>query len=218
MSAVLVILNDIDPAVEAEYETWYWHDHLPQRFELFGQRPARRYRRAAGQGREYFTFYETEGLAAFEAAAYRAALREPTEATRRIMPHFRNMVRSLCIPVLDCGCGTAGAVAALALEPEEAAAGRLRDTLAPRFERLVKAPGITRCRLWQTDVTATRSPNPESRLRSAADSWIPWLAVVEGISPERVGAAAGELACDPALASAHPPASPPCYRLLNALP
>lgn len=113
MSAVLVIFNDIDPAAEAEYEAWYWQDHLPQRFELFGKRSARRYRRDAGEGREYFTCYEVESLATFSSSDCQQTLREPTEGTRRMMPHFRNMVRSLCVPVLDMGEGTAGVVAAL---------------------------------------------------------------------------------------------------------
>jgi hypothetical protein len=218
MPAILAIFNDIDPAVEAQYETWYWHDHLPQRFDLFGQRPARRYRRIGGDGRDYFTFYEVPSLATFASAEYQATLREPTEGTRRIMPHFRNMLRSLCTPLLDTGCGTAGVVAALPLEPDEATAARLRDALAPQFDRLVQAPGITRCRLWRSDVEASRAPNPESRLRGDADAFIPWLIVVEGISAERVGDAARSLASDPALAAARSPASPPCYVLLNALP
>jgi hypothetical protein len=218
MSAVLVIFNDLAGGVEAQYETWYWHDHLPQRWALFGQRPARRYRRVAGEGREYFTFYEVAGLEAFQAPDYQATLREPTEDTRRIMPHFRNMLRSLCVPVLDRGGGTAGAVAAVPLQPDEATAARLPGALAPHFERLTRSPGITRCRLWQTDLAATRAPNPESRLRGDADAWIPWLIVAEGIAPEPVAAAARELASDPVVAAARPPASPPCYVLLNALP
>jgi hypothetical protein len=218
MSAVLVIFNDIDPAAEAHYESWYWQDHLPQRWELFGRLSARRYRRIGGEGREYFTFYEVPGLATFASPEYQATLREPTQGTRRIMPHFRNMVRSLCRPVLDTGRGTGGVVAAMALEPDEATASRLSDTLAPHFDRLIATPCITRCRLWQTDIAATRAPNPESGLRGNADAWIPWIVVVEGSSPERVASAAQEVASDPLLASARPPASPPRYALLNALP
>ena len=218
MSAVLVIFNDIDPAVEAQYETWYWQDHLPQRWELFGRRPARRYRRIGGEGREYFTFYEVPGLAMFASPEYQATLREPTEGTRRIMPHFRNMVRSLCTSVLDTGRGTGGIVAAIPLEPDEVTAARLGEALAPRFNRLIEAPCITRCRLWQTDMAATRAPNPESRLRGDSDAWIPWIIVMEGSSPERVASAARELASDPIVAAARPAASPACYRLLAALP
>lgn len=218
MSAVLVIFNDIDPAVEAQYETWYWQDHLPQRWELFAGRPARRYRRIDGEGREYFTFYEVPGLATFSSPEYQATLREPTEGTRRIMPYFRNMVRSLCTPVLDTGRGTGGFVAPVPLEPDEATASRLKDALAPRFKRLLEAPCITRCRLWQTDVAATRTPNPESRLRGDSDAWIPWIIVVEGSSPQRVASAAREFAGDPIVAQARPPLSPASYMLLAALP
>ena len=218
MSAILAIFNDLDPAVEDQYETWYWHDHLPQRFGLFARLPARRYRRIAGEGRAYFTFYEVPGLATFASPEYQATLREPTEGTRAIMPYFRNMVRSLCVPVLDLGCGTGGVAAALALSPDETTGAALRDALAPQFEQLVTTPGITRCRLWQTDVEATRAPNPESRLRAGGDALIAWIAVIEGIAVNRVGDAARRIAALPALASARPPASPPCYTLLNALP
>ena len=218
MYAALIIFNDIDPAAEAEYEIWYWQDHLRQRWALFGNRPARRYQRVAGEGREYFTFYEVESLATFASPAYQATLREPTEGTRRIMPHFRNMSRSLCVPALEQGDGTGGVVATLPLHPDEATAQRLPALLAPQFERLLAGPGITRCRLWQTDVTATRAPNPESRLRGQSDELVPWLIVAEGSSIERVGAAARQLASDPLVAAANPPASPPIYTLLAALP
>jgi hypothetical protein len=214
----LVILNDIDPAAEAEYETWYWQDHLRQRWELFDRRPARRYRRIAGEGRTYFTFYEAPGLDTFRSAAYQATLQEPTEGTRHIMPSFRNMARSLCVPVLDTGWGTGGIVAALPLEPDAATARQLRGALAPQFERLQAQPGITRLRLWQSDVEATNAPNPESRLRGGTDASIAWMIVVEGALEERVADAARALASDPLVVRASPPAVPPCYRLLAALP
>jgi hypothetical protein len=218
MSAVLAIWNDIDPAVEADYEAWYWQDHLPQRWELFGRHSARRYHRVAGDGRDYFTFYEVQDLATFTSPEYQASLREPDEGTRRIMPHFRRMSRSLCEVVLDRGQGTGGVVASFPLTPDEAAARHLAEAVAASFDRLLESPGITRCRLWHTDLTATRVPNPESRLRGQPDDCVDWAIVVEGSSVERVAAAARQLCSEAIVAAAHPPESPPIYTLLAALP
>jgi len=218
MPAVLAIWNDIDPAVEADYEAWYWQDHLPQRWDLFGRHCARRYRRVAGEGRDYFTFYEVQDLAVFASPAYEASRREPTEGTRRMMPHFRRMSRSLCEVMLDRGAGTGGVVATLTLTPHEATSQRLVEALEASFDRLLQAPGITRCRLWHTDLAATRAPNPESRLRGQPDDCVDWAIVVEGSAVERVAAAARALCSGPAVAAAHPPESPPLYTLLAALP
>ena len=218
MSAVLAIWNDIDPTIEAQYEAWYWQDHLPQRWALFGRGSARRYRRIAGNGRDYFTFYEAQDLAAFASPEYQASLREPTEGTRRIMPHFRRMNRSLCNVLLDQGGGTGGMVASLVLSPDDAAAQRLPEAVAGQFGRLLEAPGITRCRLWRADLAATRTPNPESRLRAQPDESPEWAIVLEGVSGERVEAAARLLAADPVVAAARAPDPPPIYRLLIALP
>lgn len=218
MSAVLAIWNDIDPAVEADYEAWYWQDHLPQRWELFGRHCARRYRRVAGDGRDYFTFYEVQDLAAFTSPEYQASLREPDEGTRWIMPHFRRMSRSLCEVVRDRGQGTGGLVTTLPLTPDEATAPRLAEALAVSFDRLLESPGITRCRLWHANLAATRAPNPESRLRGQPDDCIDWAIVVEGSSVERVAAAARQLCSEAIVAAAHPPESPPIYTLLAALP
>jgi hypothetical protein len=218
MPAVLAIWNDIDPAIEADYEAWYWQDHLPQRWALFGRHCARRYRRVAGDGRDYFTFYEVEDLAIFASPEYQASLREPTEGTRRMMPHFRRMSRSLCEVVLDRGEGTGGVAATLALAPVDATSLHLPAALKASFDRLLELPGITRCRLWHTDLAATRAPNPEARLRGQPDDCIDWAIVVEGSTVERVAAAARVLCSQPVVAPAHPPASPPLYTLLAALP
>lgn len=218
MPAVLAIWNDIDPAVEADYEAWYWHDHLPQRWAIFGRHGARRYRRLSGDGRDYFTFYEVDDLATFASPEYLGSLREPTAGTRRMMPHFRRMSRSLCEVVLDRGRGTGGVVATLMLTPDDSTSKRLADALAAAFDRLLQSPGITRCRLWHTDLAATRAPNPETRLRGQPDDCIDWAIVVEGSTVERVADAARGLRTDAVVAAAHPPESPPIYTLLAALP
>jgi hypothetical protein len=203
---ILAILNDIDDLLgPAEYEAWYQRDHLPERVSVPGFRHARRYRRVTGEGATYFTFYETEAPEVLRSAAYAARLAAPTPWTRRVMPHFRGMCRTVCRVETDVGAGVGGVVA-VAGTAEHPAGGT-----APALHGLLERPGITRLRLWRADTDAGLA-NPEAALRPGGDASLVRILVVEGTMEDAVQAAAvlAAEACGIA-------AAPVTYRLLSAL-
>ena len=59
MNGFLVIANDIDPAVEDEFQRWYHDEHLDQRLAVPGFLSARRYLGVEAAPR-YAALYETE--------------------------------------------------------------------------------------------------------------------------------------------------------------
>ena len=186
---VLCVLNDLAEGTDrADYEAWYQRDHLPDRLAVPGFRHARRYRRLRGSGQEYFTFYETDTPAVLASAAYVARLAEPTAWTRRMMPFFRAMSRSVCEVAADIGGGGVGGIVALvgAAEPPGPAA---REALADEVAR----PAVTRARLWRGDPGAG-VPNPEARLRPGGDMSFPTVLLIEGTEAEAVAEAAREAA------------------------
>src|SRR5436305_9906182 len=104
--AVICVWNDIDAEIEGDYERWYQWDHLPDRIGIPGFKSCRRFVRVAGEGRQYFTFSDLESLDVSRSPAYVARLKEVTEWTRRIMPHFRRAIRFAADVTVDRGDGT----------------------------------------------------------------------------------------------------------------
>ena len=199
---VLAVLNDLDAACDrAEYEAWYQDDHMPDRLAVPGFRHARRYRRADGPGQEYFTFYETDSPAVLRTPAYVARLAAPTDATVRLMRHFRAMCRSICAVAHDAGGGIGGLVAVLG------------NPTAPPALPFTPAPGgaVTRIRLWRA--VEDLAVNPEASLRPGSDTGLAALLVVEGTHAEAVRNATAAAAAALGL-----PGQPSLYTLIYASP
>ena len=109
----LAIWNDCAPGREAEYETWYQGEHLPERLAVPGILRGRRYEAIAGEP-HYFTYYETVSPGVFASPEYLERVENPTPMTRKIMSGiFIDMSRTVCRRVA-CHGDTRGAVAVTA--------------------------------------------------------------------------------------------------------
>ena len=217
-SAVLLVWNDVAAAAEAEYNEWYWAEHLPERVGIPGFLSGRRYI-ADSPGPRYFTWYPLRSLDVLHSPAYRERLENPTDWTRRMMPSFRNMCRTGCRLRADLGrgLGAAGLVLSVAppeSDPPDAVAARVTEAI---FTPLSTVAGLVRAQLWQGDDAVSRTATAESALRDREDTMADWTIFVEAADRATLdrtadiltaAAAAGGLACDP----------PVFYRLLHALP
>ena len=47
---ILVVMMDVDPAHEDEFNRWYNDEHLPERLEILGYVSARRFKLEEGEG------------------------------------------------------------------------------------------------------------------------------------------------------------------------
>ncbi len=93
--ALLVASMNVDPAAEAEFNEWYNAEHLPQLGAVPGVLCARRYRSAeAKPERKYLALYSLTGPEVSRSAAWTKAA--DTEWTRRMRPHFRDMLVLRC--------------------------------------------------------------------------------------------------------------------------
>ena len=210
---VLAISCDVDPAHDAEFSEWYQRQHVAERLGVPGFIDARRYEAPEGTPR-YLAFYRLESAEALTGPRYREALANPTRWTRRTMPWFRDMTRSVCRITLDHGRGVGGWISWVATGPRAGAAESCRARLDGLFEQLSADPEIVRVQLWETDHGITTQPNPEQALRPGGDRVTDWIVTAEAISD---GAAArATAAVREAVAGSEfvPGASPaPCYRL-----
>jgi hypothetical protein len=216
---VLAIWNNVVPDSEAEFNEWYIRDHLPDRVSLPGFRRGRRWLALEG-GPRYFTFYEIEDAAVMHSPDYLDSHENPTDWTRRMMPAFRDMNRSICRVTAKRHRGDGGIAGVVRLTPADGAAAALRRWIAETVvPGLMEAPDMLSACLWELDAAASRMPDTtETRLREGRDAVVDWVFLVEAARPEalKAVAAAVDAASARAAGAAHVGALEP-YRLLSAL-
>lgn len=97
VTALLVLWNDIDPELEAEYNRWHAHEHVPERCTVPGIMWGRRYRQRLPAGSpRYLTLYGLSNPDVMDSEPYQRLLQEPTSTSRRMRPALRNVSRWLC--------------------------------------------------------------------------------------------------------------------------
>lgn len=186
---ILLVLNDVLESSEEEFNRWYQQEHVPDRLGVPGFKTARRYHALDAQ-RAYMAVYECESIGVLSSQAYRERLAKPTDWTQRIMPSFRNMLRSACRQTWSAGDGVGGCAIVVQCKPQggrqDAARRFVKDRLA---QDLMRSASMVRMSLWEADASATGGPSPEMVLRGGADKSADWVLFLESCDPERTAAA-----------------------------
>ena len=176
---VLLVLNDVVEACEEEFNRWYQQQHIPERLGVPGFRSARRYRAVDGQP-AYMAVYECESIGVLMSKAYLERLANPTDWTRKVMPSFRNMLRSACRGTWSVGAGVGGGAIVVQCKPtqgrEDAVRRFVKDSLAPR---LMQSASLVRMSLWEADAAFTGGPSSEMALRGGSDKSADWVLFLE---------------------------------------
>ncbi len=184
-TAVLAIWSDVAPGGDAEFNHWYTCEHVPERVAVPGFLRGRRYLAVSGSP-TYFTLYETEGLDTLGGGPYVTRLNNPTPWTSRVLPLFRNTSRTACRVTLSLGRGVGGSLATLRLGPRDDREAELRGWLVgTALPALGEQPGIVGVHLCEADLSATRVPTQEQKLRDRQDEVARWIILVEsgGVEP-----------------------------------
>lgn len=212
---ILALWNDCAPEGEADYERWYMADHLPERVGIPGFRFGRRYRRVEGD-RTYFTFYETDSPSVLWSPVYLERLQNPTSWTQRVMPSFRNTIRTVCRRAASRGTALGGHVATFRAMAEDTPGpdveAELRRSILPD---LLARDGVCHVHLWIATRQQTPSKTVETDIRGA-DEMLSWAVVVETtseVAARAMGADARLRARIEQLAPSGQPAAG-CYRLI----
>ena len=95
-AALLVVLTDVGPEHDAEFNSWYNEEHLPERLSAPGFLDAARYEALRG-GPRYLAVYELESVDALHTEEYLHMSRNPTEWSKRMSPNIvgRGTVRNV---------------------------------------------------------------------------------------------------------------------------
>jgi hypothetical protein len=215
-TAILAVWNEVDPAIEDDFNAWYLREHIPERTSVPGLVRGRRYRTETGSPRS-FAFYEATTMDVLTAGAYREQLANPTAWTRRVMPHFRVMQRGLCDVAASLGDGVGGAAAVVHLTPGDVPMlhGWTTETLLPE---LLAMPDVVAAHLWTLAPGEPRSATTSLSQRAEPEHPIAWVIVVETTELSAAEAITRSITDrDPESHGATNIQPYPSYRLLNLL-
>ena len=169
-AAAVAMWWDIAPEVQPEWEDWHTNEHMPERLSIPGFLCGSRW----VCGASYFVLYELDRPETLTGPAYMERLNSPTPWSRRMMPHHRNMVRSLCEVREGFGRGLAGMLATM---QERVDVGALRER-----------KGICAAHLLQARPLANVAQTAEQKMRGG-DREAKWVALVGGYDAEAVAQA-----------------------------
>ncbi|MFN0316268.1 MAG: hypothetical protein ACKVQA_14675 [Burkholderiales bacterium] len=164
----LLITHDVAVAREGEFQSWYQFEHLDERLGVPGFLTARRYI-AQASAQRYAAMYETQSPDVLRSPAYAALLAKPSDKTRAIMPHFRDVTRIIGRLSFKHDRSAGGAAAILfidrpnATDDDAQAIGRI----AMEAHAMGLAPEAVRVVVVERDNVGVDTP--ESRFRPAPD-------------------------------------------------
>jgi hypothetical protein len=177
--AAVAMWWDIAAEVRSDWEEWHTVEHMPERLGIPGFLRGTRWVGLDDEG-TYFVLYEAAELATITSGPYLDRLNNPTPWSRRMMPHHRNMVRSLCLVRGGYGDGVAYAMATLRFSP--------RADLPP----LPRRQGVT-CAYLLESQHVSGAPTAEQQMRGGSDASADWALLVGGYDVAAVRAAAKEI-------------------------
>ncbi len=180
--AAVAMWWDIAPPVRAEWEDWHTHEHMPERLGIPGFLRGSRWI----SGDSYFVLYDVQGMDTLTGGAYLDRLNAPTPWSRKLMPHHRTMVRSLCHVRASYGRGLGGWIATLRLE---------HGLPAQALSVLPQQQGIVGAFLLEAQPMAGAPQTTEQKIRGG-DAEARWVGLVCGYDEVAVARAANDLVGD----------------------
>jgi len=92
-TGLLLVMMDVDPDHEEEFNRWYDEEHFPERLQCVGFLSARRYVAEEGSPK-YLAIYEMESPEVLQSEAYQRIF-APSEWTQKVTQHVTTMVRNV---------------------------------------------------------------------------------------------------------------------------
>jgi hypothetical protein len=103
---LLLVMIDVDPEHEEEFNRWYNEEHLPERLSCPGFLSGRRFIALEG-GPKYLALYDLESPEVLQADAYQKIF-GPSDWTKRISKHFIRTVRNVYLEITPEEAGKRG--------------------------------------------------------------------------------------------------------------
>jgi hypothetical protein len=181
---MLLTSMDIDPSDEADFNRWYDREHLEERVAIEGFLEARRY--VAHEGRpKYLSLYSTATFEVLDGPAYRIALANQTEWSRKTIARFANMIRAVARITISRGQGRGAALGIIRLRAAAGGEDKLREALREKLDPAT-SDGIISMHLLESD---SRLSKPLTDDASAANLGAgDWFVLIDGTDVNAVSA------------------------------
>ncbi len=176
----VAIWHDLAPEAKDDFYEWHNREHMPERVGIPGFRRGRRYVAASG-GPEFFNLYEADSPEVLGGQDYLNRLNAPTEWTRRVVPSFRNVARSICRVAYTTGVGQGGFMLTqrfdIAAAERERTVDALRSRLLPPLAFRKRVAGV---HLLLADEEVSKIETAEKAARAEATLVPTWIVLIEG--------------------------------------
>ena len=154
---VLMVLANVAPGNEAEFNRWYDREHMRERIEIPGFLSGQRYVSTGKSRWKYLATYETESLETLRSDVYRKALANQSDWSKTILTKFRDPQRSVAERTCRLGYGIARTVSLTRLRPAPTKAETLRQLLSSEIlPQLVQTEGMIEASLLEADPLLSR--------------------------------------------------------------
>lgn len=215
--AAVAIWCDVEFEARDEFDDWHAHEHMPERLSIPGFRRGSRWVADAGTG--YFMLYEAQSEATITRGPYVERLNDPTPWSRKMMPHHRNMMRSLCRVDATFGAGLGQALLTVRLSPNPRDADKLNAWLTKDLlPGMPSRKGLVAAHLLRNIARQDAAQTAEQKLRGG-DATADWVMLVIGYRADAVASVAAEEMTDTAMVAhgAMPGSITGLYRLAYVL-
>jgi hypothetical protein len=170
--AANVMWCDVAPEIRGEFDDWHSHEHFPERLSIPGFLRGSRWIAADG-GEAIFTCYETESPATLTTGPYLERLNDPTPWSRKMMPHHRNMVRSLCRVEASYGAGLGRSLLTARFAPAPGEEAKLERWLTSELlPSLPARRGVVAARFMRSLPLPPQTAEQKIRGKDASADWI----------------------------------------------
>ena len=191
---VVAIWHDLAPEAKDEFYEWHNREHMPERVGIPGFRRGRRYIAVNGAP-EFFVLYEADSPEVLGGLDYLNRLNAPTEWTRRMLPTFRNVNRSLCRVAFTGGAGSGGVLLTSRFEIDAAhRAGSIEALTRRILPALCHRTGIAGVHLCLADEALSTTDSVERQIYAGTAQMSAWVVMIEGNSAADVRGAHEALA------------------------
>ncbi|MCD0416388.1 hypothetical protein LOC51_04105 [Rubrivivax sp. JA1024] len=182
---MLLTSMDIAPEDEADFNRWYDREHIAERAAIDGFVEARRYV-ALDASPKYLGLYSTERFEVLSSDAYRTALANQTEWSKRNIAKFKNMIRGVARITLSRGQGRGAVLGLIRIRPAAGHEDALRAGLSARLDPL-SLDGIVSMHLLENDPTLSKPLTDPPGITSPGAS--DWFVLIDGTGADAVKAA-----------------------------
>ena len=177
---VVAIWHDLLPEAKDDFYEWHNREHMPERVGIPGFRRGRRYVAVNG-GPEYFNLYEADSPEVLGGQDYLNRLNTPTEWTKRVVPSFKNVARSICRVAFTSGVGSGGTMLTMRFDITAANRASAIDALLGRvLPPLPLQSGISGVHLCIADEAISKVETNEKKARADTTLVPTWIVLIEG--------------------------------------